>query len=87
MQMRTVLEAMVRITLYLCSYCSVQSNKHCGVISQRIFKNKISLERSCDDLNEMGFIFVIELVVVEVWAFETKKILEWNISLQRVNCT
>ena len=54
----------------------------CGVISQRIFQTKISLERSCNGLNEIVFIVVIGLVVVEVWVFETKNLIsEWKVSL------
>ena len=61
---------MVRLNPYLCS-CGVQSNKHCGVISRRIFKIKVSLERFCNALNEMRFFVVV--IGLRVWAFETKK--------------
>ena len=67
------LKAMVRINPYLCSCGCLQSNKDCGVISQLIFINKALLERFCNALKEMGFIFVTGLVVVEVLAFEPKK--------------
>ena len=41
------------------------------VISQWVFKG--SLERFSSALNAMGFIVVIELVVVGIWVFDAKK--------------
>ena len=59
---------MVQINPYVSVLLWYCSDKHRDVISQRIFKNKVSLGRFCNCFNESGsqFIVAIELVVVEV---------------------